>query len=229
MHIYTSCAGCGGSLPYVGERRNTTHPGCHDPEQRVWQLEDDFLAAAEAEDDERADRLAEQLDALGTRPPRLLDAALLYAQWGWPVFPLRPGTKEPATRHGFKEATTDEDTIRHWWRRTSRANVGIPTGGLFDVLDVDLKHGVWREWLALQQTMPDAHGIAITASGGLHVLLEPTGVGNNANLGKLRGFDFRGRGGYIVVAPSVLGDGSKYTWWVKPSPAVKNVTVRRAA
>ena len=47
---------------------------------------------------------------------------------GWPVFPCQPGSKEPATRHGFLDATTDPDQITWWWRRQPDANLAIATG-----------------------------------------------------------------------------------------------------
>ena len=84
-----------------------------------------------------------------------LKAALDYAQRGWPVLPLCwPGPqgdcgcgrghppdqvgKAPLTPHGVKDATTDPDTIRTWWRKWPKANIGIalePAGLL--VLDLD--------------------------------------------------------------------------------------------
>jgi hypothetical protein len=36
----------------------------------------------------------------------ILRQALAYARRGWPVFPCQPGQKVPATRHGYKDATT---------------------------------------------------------------------------------------------------------------------------
>lgn len=72
-----------------------------------------------------------------------LQAALSYAQRGWPVLPLRPGEKTPLTTNGFKDATTDEATIQKWWEQTPDANVGIRVGlesGLI-VIDVDNKNG----------------------------------------------------------------------------------------
>jgi hypothetical protein len=38
---------------------------------------------------------------------QILRQALAYARHGWPVFPCAPGAKIPATRHGFRDATTD--------------------------------------------------------------------------------------------------------------------------
>ena len=41
-----------------------------------------------------------------------LDAAVRYAEHGWPVFPLQPGTKVPLPKsHGLLEATTDERQV----------------------------------------------------------------------------------------------------------------------
>jgi hypothetical protein len=80
-----------------------------------------------------------RLPELNTEP---LDwAAILYARAKIPVFPLRPGTKVPATANGFKDATTDLRVVRSWWRDNPRYNIGLATGHKFDVLDVDIKGG----------------------------------------------------------------------------------------
>ncbi len=41
----------------------------------------------------------------------LLDAGLRNAEKGIPVFPLRPGGKEPITAHGFLDASADPAQI----------------------------------------------------------------------------------------------------------------------
>src|SRR5262245_61907669 len=76
--------------------------------------------------------------AVTADPDRTLSRALAYARHGWPVFPCQPGDKEPATRHGFRDATTDPGQITWWWERQPLANLAIATGlpGP-DVLDVD--------------------------------------------------------------------------------------------
>ncbi len=69
------------------------------------------------------------------------ERALAYGRHGWPVSPCQPGSKVPATPHGFDNATTDAGQIRRWWRRLPDANVAIATGTPgSDVLDVD-QHG----------------------------------------------------------------------------------------
>ena len=78
----------------------------------------------------------------------LLEAALDYAGHGRPVFPVRSNDKRPLTNNGFKDATTDAETIHAWWGEHPNANVGVPTGAEsgFIVLDVDGDEG--RESLA---------------------------------------------------------------------------------
>ena len=51
-----------------------------------------------------------------------LRQALAYARSGWPVFPCRPGEKIPATRHGFRDATTDQQQITDWFGRGAAWN-----------------------------------------------------------------------------------------------------------
>ena len=46
-----------------------------------------------------------------------LRQALAYARHGWPVFPCLPGQKIPATRHGYRDATTDPQQITDWFGR----------------------------------------------------------------------------------------------------------------
>ena len=53
-----------------------------------------------------------------------LRQALAYARRGWPVFPCLPGQKIPATRHGFRDATTDEQQITAWFTRRSGPEPG---------------------------------------------------------------------------------------------------------
>ena len=61
-----------------------------------------------------------------------LRSALWYADYGWSLFPCRPGKKKPITGSGFKAATTDEDQIRKWWEKYPDPNIGIALGEDFD-------------------------------------------------------------------------------------------------
>lgn len=212
-HTYSTCITCGTWLMVV-DHGQTAHPGC---DTALDELTARFLEACAAGDDDRADQLAAAMETADRRPTDLGRAALAYAAWGWPVFPLQPGGKTPATRRGFKDATTDEATVRRWWRDNPTANIGLPTGHRFDVVDVDMPTGTWP-WVELRDSgkLPDVHGVALTPRGGLHVYLAATGGGNMA--GFRPGLDYRGRGGYVVAAPSRRDDGGRYSWSVRPSP-----------
>ena len=135
--------------------------------------------------------------------------AVAYARYGWPVFPCRPGGKEPATRHGFRDATTDPDQIRWWWRRQPEANVAIATGSPGpDVLDVD-QHGEAGSGFAALNLLKRSGlierylAVVGTPSGGLHIYF----AGSDQSSGRLRNchLDFRARGGYVVAPPSQVG------------------------
>ena len=141
--------------------------------------------------------------------PRTTEQALRYAARGWPVFPCQPGSKQPATRHGFLDATCDPDKITWWWRRHPEANLAIATGHPGpDVLDVD-QHGSAGNGFAafnrLQRAglIDGASALVATPSGGLHAYF----TGSGQRCGKLTGhhLDFRACGGYILAPPSQVG------------------------
>lgn len=222
MRAFTSCAGCGEYLRFLSPH-DDTHALCQDPRRAERGQEKAFLAAVMAGDDRAADALADALDTRAQAPPRLLDAALAYAAWGWPVFPLHPASKVPLTRHGFHDATIDPARIHGWWRATPSANIGLPTGTLFDVIDIDFRvPGTWARWLALQDapSLPPVHGMVSTASSGLHLYVHTEGAGNTANVAP--GIDYRGHGGYVVAPPSRLDGTHRWEWWCYPSPFIKD-------
>ena len=127
-----------------------------------------------------------------------LEAALAYARTGWPVFPCRPGSKEPATRNGFYDATVSEGQIRRWWHRDPEQNVAIATGAPGpDVVDVD-NHGPDDNGFGTLNRLKRVglvdgyHAVVQTPSQGLHLYYRGTGQGN----GSIRGYrlDFRSKG-----------------------------------
>ncbi len=150
---------------------------------------------------------------LTNEPERIVGRALAYARCGWPVFPCRPGRKEPATRSGFRDATIDDDQIKYWWERQPDANVAIATGAPGpDVLDVD-QHGpagngfpAYRR-LKIAGLLDVATAVVATPGGGLHVYF----AGSGQACGRLPRLhlDFRASGGYVLAPPSQI-DGKRY-------------------
>lgn len=120
--------------------------------------------------------------------------------------------KHPRTKHGLKDATTDEQTIRSWWSRWPSANVGLRTGERFDVLDVDGEPGAeaLEEFCIAAGIDLPAGPWSRTGGGGEHRLYAATGIGNRAGL--LTKVDWRGRNGYIVAPPSLHASGRRYEW-----------------
>jgi len=150
----------------------------------------------------------------------MLGAALYYAGLGWPVFPCRPGGKEPLTPNGFKDAVTDPDQIQAWWAKWPEANIGVATGersGLL-VVDIDRDKGGFET----REQLTEAHGPlpdtpeAETGGGGRHYFFKHVpGFGcTKDRIGP--GIDTRGDGGYVIVPPSrTTGD---YLWEVSSHP-----------
>ena len=147
-----------------------------------------------------------------TRSPHvsLLTAALDYARGGLPVFPCRRADKSPLTRHGFKDATTDTQQIRNWWREWSDAMIGMPTGRVsgIDVLDLDLKPDEYidgREFVPNWRELSPV--IVRTPSGGVHGWFKSAGTIRSSSDQIAPGVDTRGEGGYAIVPPSRHRDG----------------------
>jgi hypothetical protein len=143
------------------------------------------------------------------QPDRTLRRALTFARRGWPVFPCQPGSKRPATRHGFKDASTSQDQIRRWWQRSPAANLAIATGAPGpDVLDVD-QHGPAGNGFAAYDVLKEsglldgAVAVVSTPSGGLHAYF--TGSTQPSARLPRQHLDFKATGGYVLAPPSTVG------------------------
>lgn len=142
---------------------------------------------------------------------QLLNAALRYAELGYPVFPCALGGKVPITSHGFKDATTDAAQIEAWWTEHPDANIGMPTAGLL-VIDVDGPDNPWPGDPDKAQELARAP-LSLTPNGGRHYIFrQPDGKAWKNTTGSIAPkVDTRTDGGYIVAPPSVV-DGKAYRW-----------------
>lgn len=133
--------------------------------------------------------------------------ALDLAAAGVPVFPVSD-TKQPLTRHGFHDASTNPRQVTAWWVSRPKAGVAIPTGKASGVVVVDVDvHGT-NGYDALERAsrrrLLDGWDLAVeTPSGGRHFYFPadphmPQPCWQVARAG----IDFRGDGGYVVVPPS---------------------------
>jgi hypothetical protein len=158
--------------------------------------------------------------------PRL-DAALLYAEFGWYVFPADIATKRPhkAGKHSNGRrwgATTDPKQIKRDFKKWPNAAIGIPTGidnGIF-VVEADTPQGHDVDGIANLQALIDANSplpetrMARSPSGSIHYFfIHPNkGLVRNSASALAPGVDVRGEGGMVIVAPSVKPGVGEYTW-----------------
>lgn len=147
-------------------------------------------------------------------PNELYREIQVLVRQGQPVFPCRSTyvddrhkDKAPLTKNGLKDATLDLGIIKRWWRANGESAIGLPTGIIWDVLDVDTKNGVdGRAHLPRLRELGLLEGcqrLVKTPSGGWHLYFTATpGLTNKARAAL--GLDVRGKGGYVLAPPSYL-------------------------
>jgi hypothetical protein len=227
LTVMSTCRDCGEMMQVINAD-DKVHPGCTPKPTVLESLCTGWLSCVYAKDYEAAKLTRKEIEELEQEPPDLAAAAVQYAEQGWRVFPLATHSKLPAISkkrggNGFKDATNDVDRIRRWWTRNPAHNIGFATGHAFDVIDVDPRKGGAESFTQLlwdDKIDFECHGIAGTASGGLHLYVPSTGKGCFQNLRP--GIDYRGHSGYVVASPSTLGSpGRSYSWLCEPSPNIK--------
>jgi hypothetical protein len=162
----------------------------------------------------------------------LLDAALACICRGWYIFPVDAKTNRPCWQWGVR-ATTDEPTVRAWWRDHPNDNIGIATKpSRLVVLDLDVGHVreplhllgepyvsglvLYLELCRRVGVEPPITYTVLTPSGGLHLYFkapESTAIGNRPLLGATGLIDVRAAGGDYggyVLAPGSRRKGGRY-------------------
>ena len=154
-----------------------------------------------------------------TQNNELLEAALLYASWGWPVLPCREGAKSPACAHGVLDATTDAAQIMAWWRAMPNANIGVACGERsgITVFDIDPRNDgdvSWSNWSTEHGALDDG-ATQLTAGGGQHHIADYTPDLVSCEL--VKGVDVLSNGRYFIASPSSV-NGNRYEWEGSSSP-----------
>lgn len=150
---------------------------------------------------------------------KMIQAALTYSKANkcrpqLRIFPVKD--KRPLIDEWQNRATSDEATIRRLWTRFPDANIGMLCDG-YVVIDVDEHDPAvsggdsLREFEREHGPLPDTW-MQLTPSGGVHYFFSCDDPSITAGTGILPGVDYRGSGGYVVIAPSELADGRKYEW-----------------
>lgn len=151
--------------------------------------------------------------------------ALYYANLGFSVFPLWKKSKNPITKNGLYDATTDEKQINYWWGRYPEDNIGIATGkvsGNIIVVDLDIDknkdingYHTLLKWEREHGKLPET-AMSITGRGGYHLFFRTDGRSIQNSVDLYEGIDIRADGGYIVAPPSIHPNGNKYEWEYSP-------------
>lgn len=164
----------------------------------------------------------------------LLEWALYYAALGWPIFPVHTPLKQggcscgkpcsdvgkhPRIKGWQEKATTDEATIRRWWKRWPDANIGLAAGGASGVFMLDQDNEAGAAYIAERGHAPCP--TVITGKGKHRYFLHPGfPVRNLVKLApnmKEAGIDTRGDGGLSILPPSRHASGRLYRWEVLPT------------
>lgn len=169
-----------------------------------------------------------------------LEAALLYASMGWPVFPLQPRQKDKYAVASWKnDCSTDEKQIREWWGKNPYYNIGIVTGHGLCVVDVDdkpEKHGgllgsdFLRDW-ELEHGEISETVCAQSGTGGMHYYFDIGDTYISGCQSDTIFIDLRCDNNYIVAPPSIHPDtGKPYTWDISPEdmPVAKATKIDEA-
>jgi putative DNA primase/helicase len=147
------------------------------------------------------------------RVPDLAENAAQVAPALGPVFRVRPRDKRPLGAGWQREATQDPRRIALLWRGRPDANIGLACGHRCWVLDVDGDEG-----LATLADLEDLHRwlpigpASITGSGGMHLFFAADDWVRNSVRRLGSGLDTRGKGGFVVLPPSIHPNGARYRW-----------------
>ena len=145
-----------------------------------------------------------------------LETALEYRTKNLSIIPVRTDKKPLLKWEIFQKRKAEPEEIKSWFDRWPDANIGIVTGKVsgIDVIDVDTSEG--------EELLAEALGtdvatfnppIARTPRGGKHLYVAATGERNKT--GFIKGVDYRGEGGFVVVPPSQGANGKAYEWMQK--------------
>ena len=142
-----------------------------------------------------------------------------YLGLGWSIIPINPKNKRPYVKwESFqKNRPTDQD-IQEWWNQYPKANIGVITGKISELIVIDIDSQTGREVFAV--TFGEIHDTISQNTGkdgGLHLFFKHPGDKTYLNrAGMLRKVDVRADGGYVIVAPSIHSNGKQYQWNIDP-------------
>jgi hypothetical protein len=160
----------------------------------------------------------------GAGPGRLVRVqAQACLDRGWSVVPQMPGAKKPLVRwKEFQQRRPAHQEVASWFRRWPQAGLALvlgPVSGVF-VIDVDgpEAHAALVARLGAEPRAPKAW----SGSGKpcrYHLFFRNPAVPTRAKATPWHPqLEFRGRGGIVVIPPSLHKSGRRYAWAAGRSP-----------
>jgi len=156
--------------------------------------------------------------------PRVLDAALAYHARGWSVIPVRRAEKRPYIK--WKEFQTRLATpaeLTDWFGQWPNAGVALVLGPVSNVFAIDVDGPEAHAALGARLGTEPAGPRSVSGSRQpcrYHLLFTDPGVPTRAKATPWHPkLEFRGRGGLVVLPPSVHPSGHRYEWCAGRSPA----------
>ncbi len=153
----------------------------------------------------------------------ILDEALHLLNQGWSVVPQRPGMKQPCIRwKPYQERLPTEEEWVTWFEEWPDAGLALvlgPVSGIF-VIDVDGEeaHNALLNHLGKEPLAPKA----ISGSGKpyrYHLYFRCPDLPTKAKQTPWHpNLEFRGKGGIVIIPPSLHPSGKRYAWAPGQSP-----------
>ena len=138
---------------------------------------------------------------------------------GFRTLPIKPGTKEPATLHGVKDATDSDEMTDAYYATHPDHGIGVSGDG-FVIFDFDIHNGVDGRDQLQDWDLPDTL-CQTTPSGGYHMIYR-TSEEIRPSVNTDIAVDVRGWHSYIVCDPT-----PGYCFEDDTEPAEANETVMR--
>lgn len=165
-----------------------------------------------------------EIDEIDDRADKMLAAAVMYAEAGYYVIPIRPNEKaipKKSTGLSYNHSSKNPEKVKEWYSGKYRGwNIGLACGAKDGIFVLDIDNGKDKNGYEVLADIERDHGklqtlCQKTPSGGKHYVFRwfDNGRSSTSKIGK--GIDTRGGDGkcrsHIVAWPSEI-DGNKYEW-----------------
>jgi Bifunctional DNA primase/polymerase, N-terminal len=154
----------------------------------------------------------------------VLEEALALLKQGWSVIPQHAGQKKPAVRWAaFQEHRPSAQNLRNWLETWPDAGLAVVLGPVSDLLVIDVDgdeaYAALIERLGSEPLAPKSLS-GSRASNRFHLFFKHPPLKTRAKQTPWHSkLEFRGKGGVVVIPPSLHKSGYRYAWAQGRSPA----------